>query len=168
LDLGQGEPCVPTRKCRIAGDSLLKEIFCESAVVPTELVQMPQATLISGPGVEAPRRLSHGPLPLGVSNGRSDSDRHCLGNLILDCENVSEIAVVTLGPHVVAGRCFHELRGNAKSIAGEPSLAPRLVPLPVRMPLPPAEHQGSIYENQRASGRRHFTTPDEAPRIAAE
>jgi phytanoyl-CoA hydroxylase len=57
---------------------------------------------------------------------------------------------------------------NEQLIVGEPSLAPRLVPLPVRMPLPPAEHQGSIYENQRASGRRYFATPDEAPRIAAE
>jgi hypothetical protein len=28
----------------------------------------------------------------------------------------------------------------------------------VRLPLPPAEHQGSIYENQRASARRYFTT----------
>jgi hypothetical protein len=44
----------------------------------------------------------------------------------------------------------------------------RLRPAPVRMPLPPADHQGSIYENQRASGRRYFATPDEAPRIAAE
>jgi hypothetical protein len=59
------------------------------------------------------------------------------------------------------GRC----RIQKRSVA---SLAPRLVPLPVRMPLPPAEHQGSIYENQRASGRRYFATPDEAPRIAAE
>jgi phytanoyl-CoA hydroxylase len=38
---------------------------------------------------------------------------------------------------------------NEQLIVGEPSLAPRLAPLPVRMPLPPAEHQGSIYENQR-------------------
>jgi phytanoyl-CoA hydroxylase len=53
---------------------------------------------------------------------------------------------------------------NEQLIVGEPSLAPRLVPLP----LPPAEYQGSIYENQRASGRRYFGTPDEAPRIAAE
>jgi Phytanoyl-CoA dioxygenase (PhyH) len=57
---------------------------------------------------------------------------------------------------------------NEQRIVGEPSLAPRLVPLPVRMPLPPAEHQGSIYENQRAAGRRYFVTSDEAPRIAAE
>ena len=53
-------------------------------------------------------------------------------------------------------------------IVGEPSLAPRLVTLPVRMPLPPAEYQGSIRENQRASGRRYFVTPKEPARIAAE
>jgi phytanoyl-CoA hydroxylase len=52
-------------------------------------------------------------------------------------------------------------------IVGEPSLSPRLAPVPVHMPLPPAEHQGSIYENQRASGRRYFDTMP-ATRIAAE
>src|SRR5271155_1159348 len=57
---------------------------------------------------------------------------------------------------------------NEQLIVGEPSLVPRLVPLPVRMPLPPAEHQGSIYENQRASGRRYFVTSNDAPLIAAE
>ena len=56
---------------------------------------------------------------------------------------------------------------NEQLLVGEPSLAPRLAPVPVRMPLPPAEHQGSIYENQRASGRRYFETAPTA-RIAAE
>ena len=43
------------------------------------------------------------------------------------------------------------------------SIEPRVVPVPVRMPLPPALHQGSIYENQtaiaarRASSRRPQT-----------
>jgi hypothetical protein len=36
-------------------------------------------------------------------------------------------------------------------LAGSPTLMPRLVPGPVRLPLPPAEYQGSIYENQRAA-----------------
>src|SRR6516165_1968771 len=36
-------------------------------------------------------------------------------------------------------------------LAGEPTLTPRLARVPVRLPLPPAEHQGSIYENQRAT-----------------
>jgi ectoine hydroxylase-related dioxygenase (phytanoyl-CoA dioxygenase family) len=56
---------------------------------------------------------------------------------------------------------------NAQLLVGENSLEPRLAPVPVRMPLPPAEHQGSIYENQRASGRRYFETAP-AARIAAE
>ena len=43
-------------------------------------------------------------------------------------------------------------------LAGAPSLTPRLAPVPVRLPLPPAAHQGSIYENQRATGRRSFAT----------
>jgi ectoine hydroxylase-related dioxygenase (phytanoyl-CoA dioxygenase family) len=56
---------------------------------------------------------------------------------------------------------------NEQLLVGEPSLEPRLAPVPVRMPLPPAEHQGSIYENQRASGRRYFETASIA-RVAAE
>jgi ectoine hydroxylase-related dioxygenase (phytanoyl-CoA dioxygenase family) len=41
-------------------------------------------------------------------------------------------------------------------LGGEPTLTPRLAAVPVRLPLPPAEYQGSIYENQRATGRRFF------------
>jgi phytanoyl-CoA hydroxylase len=52
-------------------------------------------------------------------------------------------------------------------LAGAPTLEPRLAPVPVRLPLPPAEHQGSIYENQRATGRRWFAAA-EAGRLAAE
>ncbi len=51
-------------------------------------------------------------------------------------------------------------------LAGTPSLAPRLTPVPVRLPLPPAEHQGSIYENQRATGRRFFETAAEREPVA--
>lgn len=51
-------------------------------------------------------------------------------------------------------------------LAGEATLVPRLAPVPVRLPLPPAEYQGSIYENQRATGRRYFA-PAEAARAAA-
>ena len=52
-------------------------------------------------------------------------------------------------------------------LAGNPTLHPRLASVPVRLPLPPADHQGSIYENQRASGRRYFETAIARP-IAAE
>jgi hypothetical protein len=53
-------------------------------------------------------------------------------------------------------------------LAGEPTLEPRLAPVPVRLPLPPAENQGSIYENQRATGRRYFEPAAAARAAAAE
>jgi hypothetical protein len=43
-------------------------------------------------------------------------------------------------------------------VAGEATLEPRLTPVPVRMPLPPAPAQGSIYENQRILKNRYFET----------
>ncbi len=47
---------------------------------------------------------------------------------------------------------------DALMVAGHPT-EPRLEPVPVRLPLPPAEHQGSIYENQKGAGRRYFAEP---------
>jgi ectoine hydroxylase-related dioxygenase (phytanoyl-CoA dioxygenase family) len=41
-------------------------------------------------------------------------------------------------------------------VRGKPTLEPRLVPVPVRMPLPPSPFQGSIYENQKANPKRFF------------
>ena len=47
---------------------------------------------------------------------------------------------------------------NGRMICGTPTIQPRVVPTPVRMPLPPAKFQGSIYENQTALAisRRYF------------
>ena len=39
---------------------------------------------------------------------------------------------------------------NEKIVRGEPTLAPRIEPAPVRIPLPLPETQGSIYEIQKA------------------
>lgn len=44
--------------------------------------------------------------------------------------------------------------------AGEPTLEPRLTNVPVRLPLPPADLQGSIYENQKALANRYFDIPE--------
>lgn len=43
---------------------------------------------------------------------------------------------------------------NARLICGAPTIEPRLTSVPVRLPLPPALHQGSIYENQTALRRK--------------
>ncbi len=45
---------------------------------------------------------------------------------------------------------------EARVIAGKTTLQPRMVQTPIRLPYPPARHEGSIYENQRAMKRRYF------------
>jgi len=50
---------------------------------------------------------------------------------------------------------------NGRMVLGRPTIAPRLAVVPVRMPLPPAPFQGSIYENQKAAAKRFFATAAE-------
>ena len=45
---------------------------------------------------------------------------------------------------------------DAMLMHGQPTLQPRLEAVPVRMPLPRAPNQGSIYENQRTLENRYF------------
>jgi phytanoyl-CoA hydroxylase len=51
-------------------------------------------------------------------------------------------------------------------VSGEETLTPRLAHIPVRLPLPPAENAGSIYENQRKLKSRFFDGADAPPRQA--
>jgi ectoine hydroxylase-related dioxygenase (phytanoyl-CoA dioxygenase family) len=45
---------------------------------------------------------------------------------------------------------------NKRLLAGTPTIEPRVTAVPVRMPLPPAANQGSIYENQSGATRSYF------------
>ncbi|MFC7690859.1 phytanoyl-CoA dioxygenase family protein [Paeniroseomonas aquatica] len=45
---------------------------------------------------------------------------------------------------------------DALMVAGTPGIEPRLAPVPVRLPLPPADAQGSIYENQKGLKNKFF------------
>ena len=51
---------------------------------------------------------------------------------------------------------------NANIVTGNPTAEPRLTPVPVRIPLPAAIFEGSIYENQRTLGSRYFAVYEEA------
>jgi ectoine hydroxylase-related dioxygenase (phytanoyl-CoA dioxygenase family) len=46
---------------------------------------------------------------------------------------------------------------NSRLMSGEVMVTPRLTDVPVRMPLPPAKRQGSIYETQSAAKKSYFT-----------
>ncbi len=56
---------------------------------------------------------------------------------------------------------------KAKLLSGEESPVPRLTDVPVRLPLPPAPHQGSIYENQKGMKGRYFDQFHETAERAA-
>jgi ectoine hydroxylase-related dioxygenase (phytanoyl-CoA dioxygenase family) len=45
---------------------------------------------------------------------------------------------------------------NRELLSGRPTVEPRVTSVPVRLPLPPATRQGSIYENQLGSARSYF------------
>ena len=61
---------------------------------------------------------------------------------------------------------------NARMVHGEATTQPRMEDVPVRMPLPVAPFQGSIYENQRTLSGRYFAREDVAaqdkPKLSAE
>jgi ectoine hydroxylase-related dioxygenase (phytanoyl-CoA dioxygenase family) len=44
-------------------------------------------------------------------------------------------------------------------VSGASTIEPRLTDVPVRLPLPPADRGGSIYENQKALTNRYFGSP---------
>jgi len=46
---------------------------------------------------------------------------------------------------------------NGRLLSGDIVVTPRLTDVPVRMPLPPATRQGSIYETQSAAKKSYFT-----------
>lgn len=46
---------------------------------------------------------------------------------------------------------------DSRIVCGRPTLQPRLESVPVRVPLPIAVHQGSIYENQRTLATKYFS-----------
>ena len=57
---------------------------------------------------------------------------------------------------------------DALMVAGVSSLEPRLAAVPVRLPFPPADREGSIYENQKGLGSRYFEIPDGLKRKAMQ
>lgn len=72
-----------------------------------------------------------------------------------------EIAAAHAWPLLGSGSYFHALGQrrfwddlNDRMITGQPCLQPRVEPVPVRMPLPPAPVTGSIFKTQESAGAK--------------
>ncbi len=61
-------------------------------------------------------------------------------------------------PLLGADQAWQEYRDSL--LTGDDTIEPRMTNVPVRLPLPPAPHQGSIYENQKSSKNRYFETAE--------
>ena len=79
---------------------------------------MPQAALVSSPGVETFWRLAQCAMQLRISNRWGYGGCHCIGDLILHCEDVGEIAVVALGSVVISRFGLDQLRCYADAVPG--------------------------------------------------
>ncbi|MDE5444447.1 hypothetical protein GWG65_23965 [Bradyrhizobium sp. CSA207] len=118
LQLIQGERAVAAGEGWVEIDCLLKKALCSHIVVGRSFAKMPQTALICRPGIKALRWLAHGASQLGVCNGGGKGGRQRFGEFVLHSENIGEIAVVALGPHMVAGSGLYQLRSDADPIAG--------------------------------------------------
>ena len=65
-----------------------------------------------------------------------------------------EVAASDAWPIMAPALSFTDF--DQRMIAGQSTIEPRLASVPVRMPYPPAPHQGSIFENQRLVKGRSF------------
>jgi hypothetical protein len=73
-------------------------------------------------------RLAHRAVLLGIGNGRGYGYRHGLGDLVLEREDIGQIAVVALGPDVLPGLGLHQLSGDPDAITGFAQAALEYVP----------------------------------------
>src|SRR5215472_8969247 len=90
-------------KIRVEPDRLAEKAESDLVLRRCVFVEMPYAALVSFPGIEAFRRLAQHPLLLGVSQRGFDSPGDARGNLVLDGEDVADVAIVAARPDMSAG-----------------------------------------------------------------
>src|SRR5215472_1882508 len=103
---------------RVEIDGLLKKRLRTGVVVRVEFVKVPYTALKSAPCVDVLCWLSHRAALLGVGDSRGDRYCYRLSNFVLNCEDVSEITIVVVGPNVNARFGLDQLSRDAQAIAG--------------------------------------------------
>ena len=119
--------------------------FC-GAIDPTATPDLDYSKAVACTGKAGSCSFHHVRLVHGSAQNTSEKSRHLL---LYECAAADAWPLTTLN--------FGGLEEfNSRMIFGEPTLEPRLKQVPVRMPLPPAIAQGSIYENQTVLRNRFF------------
>lgn len=117
--------------------------FFSGAIDPTNLdLDLDKADALTGPA--GSMSFHHVRLVHGSAQNTSQRSRQLL---------LYEYAAADAWP-LMGVKDFGEF--NQRLVSGQPGNVPRVVETPIRMPLPPSPHQGSIYENQTAAKNRYF------------
>ena len=94
--------------------------------------------------------IHHGRIVHGSALNRSDRDRRLL---------FIEMMAADAFPIMGSMTTFDSLEDyDSRILCGQPTICPRLEPIPVRIPQPQPQRTGSIYELQRGTARRSFET----------
>ena len=83
----------------------------------TSLRPVPERTLPRFPGGQGSGRLLQSTAPLDVRNCRVDRSHDCLGDLVLDCEEVGQVAIESFSPDVMVSLRINKLRCNPYAVA---------------------------------------------------
>jgi phytanoyl-CoA hydroxylase len=117
--------------------------FC-GAMDPTQTPDLDYAKAVACVGKAGTCSFHHVRLVHGSAQNTSDRPRQLM---LYECTAADAWPLVN----------FKDLdEFNSRMMCGEPTLEPRTEQVPIRMPLPPALAQGSIYENQTALRNRFF------------
>ncbi|MDF0601968.1 phytanoyl-CoA dioxygenase family protein [Psychromarinibacter sp. C21-152] len=120
--------------------------FAGAVDLQAEGIDMADAVPLMGPAGSI--SIHHGRVLHGSALNRSTRDRR-----IVFFEMMAADAFPIFGqhPHPASLEEF-----DARMLCGTPTLEPRMAEVPVRVPLPKPPTQGSIYEIQKAMGKRSF------------
>lgn len=130
-------------------DHHAKGRFC-GAIDPDDpdFAALPLADAVPLTGRAGDMTIHHVRLVHGSALNRSNRQRRLLLH-----EYAAADAWPLIGAKGEIGEFFFDMM-----VRGEPGTMPRQVPTPIRLPYPPADHQGSIYENQKGRSARYFET----------
>jgi phytanoyl-CoA hydroxylase len=132
-----------THKINKVWDHHLDGRFC-GAMDPTKTPDLDYSKAVPCIGKAGTCSFHHVRLVHGSAQNTSDKPRQLL---LYECTAADAWPLVN----------FKDLdEFNSRMLCGQPTLEPRTEQVPIRMPLPPALAQGSIYENQTVLRNRFF------------
>ena len=131
--------------------------FCGAIDPETCGLDFSRAVALTGPAGSI--SLHHVRLLHGSATNRSGADRRLM---------LFELTAADAWPLAGTSSTFSDLAEyDSRLLCGEPTIQPRLVAAPIRIPQPTARAVGSIYENQKGARRTWFAARDAAPAAPA-